>query len=90
MKASQINVISLLTEDTKPNSPVKLVNKLYIVDTCPVYMYVVSIHTYIHTYPLLKCLVILMPIGTNWGHLLQVNNFFCALNVLYEVLLLHA
>ena len=58
MKALQINVISLLTEDTKPSSPVKLVNKLYIVDTCPV------------------CLVILMPIGTNWGHLLQVNNFF--------------
>ena len=50
MKALQINVISLLTEDTKPSSPVKLVNKLYIVDTCPVYMYVVSIHTYIHTY----------------------------------------
>ena len=50
MKALQINVISLLTEETKPSSPVKLVNKLYIVDTCPVYMYVVAIHTYLHTY----------------------------------------
>ena len=41
-------------------------------------------HTCIHTWPLLKCLIVLVPLGTNWGH---SNNFILFLPQVYFGLL---